>query len=131
MNKFKRYSINTALAVLCVVSAIAFGKFLAHTVVKYKSHITRGDFSAHVVNQRFPVTLYGTTTCKYCIATRAYLKSAGIEFNDVIIDTSKDAEKRFMALGKTAVPVLVTATGLVEGYSTGDFEELIKNVKSK
>src|SRR4051812_3796222 len=112
MNKFKRISINSALAVLCVVSAIAFGKFLAYTTAKYKSHITHGDFSAHVVNQRYPVTLYGTSTCKYCIAARAYLKNAGVSFNDELIDGSKEAEKRFMVLEKETVPVLVTATGI-------------------
>jgi glutaredoxin len=82
-----------------------------------------------VVNQRYPITLYGTTTCKYCIAARAYLKNAGIEYNDEVIDSSKDAEKRFMTLNKEAVPVLVTASGMVEGFSAPDFDDLVKSLK--
>jgi len=32
------------------------------------------------------ITIYSTTTCPYCHAEKEYLKSRGVEFEDVLID---------------------------------------------
>lgn len=79
---------------------------------------------------KFKLTLYGTTTCKYCIAARAHLHKAGVEFQDVLIDKSKDNERQFAALDQKAVPVLVTANEMVVGFDADDFEEIIKNASN-
>lgn len=37
------------------------------------------------------VTIYSTTTCPYCIAEKKYLKSKGIEFEDILLDEQPEA----------------------------------------
>ncbi len=51
------------------------------------------------------VTIYSTTTCPYCRAEKAYLKSKGVEFTDVVLDEHpEEVQTSIDTCGSMAVP---------------------------
>jgi glutaredoxin 3 len=51
------------------------------------------------------VKIYSTTTCPYCKLEKDYLKSKGVEFEDILIDHRPDqALKAFDTCGSMGVP---------------------------
>jgi glutaredoxin 3 len=47
------------------------------------------------------VTVYSTTTCPYCHMEKDYLKSKGVEFEDVVLDQHPEKIEEFMAICKS------------------------------
>lgn len=117
---------NVALLITTAAFAVAIGAniphFIRHSRISFKVH----DYSAHVVNMPYRLTLYGTTTCPHCVAARTYLNEAHIPFNDMIIDKSGIAAQRFLSLKESGVPVLVAADRLVAGFNQDAYDELNK-----
>lgn len=127
-SRLKSFVLNIAAFCLCIGLAIPFGQFIAKVYERNKSHIASGDYRSHV-GPTYKLTLYGTTTCEYCIAARTHLRKAGVEFQDVLIDKSKEAERRFASSNQQAVPVLISANEMVVGFDIADFEKIIKRAK--
>ena len=51
------------------------------------------------------VKIYSTTTCPYCILEKDYLKSKGVEFEDILIDKQPEqAKASFDTCGSMGVP---------------------------
>jgi len=51
------------------------------------------------------VKVYSTTTCPYCHMLKNYLKSKGVEFEDIVLDHSPDkASELIDACGSMGVP---------------------------
>ncbi|MEX1059300.1 MAG: glutaredoxin domain-containing protein [Candidatus Saccharimonadales bacterium] len=51
------------------------------------------------------VKIYSTTTCPYCYMEKAYLKSQGIEFEDVLLDQHPERVQEFVEVcGSMGVP---------------------------
>lgn len=51
------------------------------------------------------VTIYSTTTCPYCHMEKQYLKSKGIDFEDILIDQEPaQAMKSLDTCGSLGVP---------------------------
>lgn len=93
---------------------------------RQKSHIVRDNFQQHIIGRSHAITLYGTSTCEYCTKARAFLKENGIAFNDVLIDQDRAEFKNFSTLQRNTVPILVTKTSLVAGYSPKEYIAIIK-----
>jgi glutaredoxin len=123
--------LNTALLVSTVGIAIPFGTYLAQYYQSLKSHSRIGNFEIHVKNMPHEVTLYGTSTCKYCKLAREHLHATHINFNDLLIDQAPMAESRFNQLGESSVPVLVTEHRLIIGFHPEEFNDLLKLYQSK
>ncbi|GAA4862374.1 glutaredoxin 3 [Luteimonas vadosa] len=65
-----------------------------------------------------PITLYTSAICGYCVAAKNFLKSKGLEWQEVRIDTDPDARERMMALARrTSVPQIFIGDIHVGGYS--------------
>jgi glutaredoxin len=120
-------------AMLCITVAIAMpvGTIGAKYYDKYRGHSIEGDFSQHVDKLPFKLTLYGTSTCLHCKSAREHLNAAGIAFNDVLVDASPEAERKFHSLGIQGVPVLLSRNSLVSGYYTHDFDRIIRGSLEK
>jgi glutaredoxin-like YruB-family protein len=68
-------------------------------------------------NQKIKVVVYSTPTCPYCFMAKQYLRSRGIEFEDV--DVSKDIQAaRYMVsqTGEMGVPQINIGGQWVIGF---------------
>ncbi|HSX17924.1 MAG TPA: glutaredoxin family protein [Candidatus Saccharimonadales bacterium] len=51
------------------------------------------------------ITVYSTTTCPYCYMEKNYLKSKGIEFEEILLDRQPDKIQEFVdTCGNMGVP---------------------------
>jgi glutaredoxin len=121
------------IAMIAATAALAafLGSNLPQLIKQWRGPFTSGDFSSHVANQPYKLTMYGTTSCPHCASARAYLKQAGIAFNDVMIDQSPAARDAYRQLNQGGVPVLVAENKLVVGFSQAVYEQFIRTVNSK
>ena len=104
--------------------AILIGTQAPYVLQQLKGPFEKGDYSIHVAQRDSKLTLYGTTTCEFCIAARAYLHEKKIPFDDVIIDKSPAGNERFKALNQRGVPVLVSKERLLAGFNREAYAEL-------
>ena len=80
-----------------------------------------------------PITLYTTAICPYCIAAKNFLKSRGLEWNEVRIDLDRQARETMLARARrTSVPQIFVGDTHVGGYDdmialhrAGKFEPLL------
>ena len=63
------------------------------------------------------ITLYTSAVCGYCVAAKNFLKSKGLEWDEVRIDTDPAQREKMMALAKrTSVPQIFVGDVHVGGY---------------
>ena len=63
------------------------------------------------------ITLYTSATCSYCVAAKNFLKSRGLEWNEVRIDLDPAERERMVARTKrTSVPQIFIGQTHVGGY---------------
>ncbi len=80
------------------------------------------------------ITLYTSAVCAYCVAAKNFLRSKGLEWTEVRIDTDPAERERMVALaGRTSVPQIFVGDTHVGGYDdmmamhrAGDFEPLLE-----
>ena len=64
-----------------------------------------------------PITLYTTLVCPYCVAAKNFLKSKGLSWNEVRIDTDPAERERMVALAnRTSVPQIFVGDVHVGGF---------------
>lgn len=124
--KIKSVFANIALMAITIALAIVLGSQAPQLYKKWQGNSRSGDFTLHVVNQPYRLTLYGTSTCPHCAKAREYLKAAGISFNDRIVDKSNAARDMFSKLNENSVPVLVSKNRLIIGFNENEYDELAK-----
>lgn len=125
--QIKNLIVNIVLMALTATVAIAIGSNLPHIINTWRGPVKSGDFSSHIEKMPYRLTLYGTSTCPHCHSARAFLKQAGIAYNDILIDQSADAMTSFKKLKQEGVPVLVSKNKLVTGFDEKAYDALIKN----
>lgn len=116
---------NVALMAVTITVAVVLGTNAPQLYQKWKGNGRAGDYAEHVANQPQQLTLYGTTTCEYCGKAREHLRSAGIPFNDRIVDKSKEASDLFAKLNESSVPVLVSKRQLLVGFNSDEYEKFL------
>lgn len=63
------------------------------------------------------ITLYTSAICPYCVMAKNFLKSRGLGWIEVRIDTDPDARQKMMALARrTSVPQIFIGATHVGGY---------------
>ena len=80
------------------------------------------------------ITMYTSAVCAYCVAAKNFLRSKGLEWTEVRIDTDPAERERMVALaGRTSVPQIFVGEVHVGGYDdmmamhrAGDFEPLLQ-----
>ena len=79
------------------------------------------------------ITIYSSAICPYCVMAKNFLKSRGLAWTEVRIDTDAEARQRMMALARrTSVPQIFVGQVHVGGYDdmmalhrAGKFEPLL------
>ena len=67
------------------------------------------------------VTIYSTAVCPYCVAAKNFLKSRGLGYSEVRIDTDPEQRKLMMErTRRTSVPQI-----FINGHHVGGYEELV------
>lgn len=80
-----------------------------------------------------PITLYTTLICPYCVAAKTFLKSKGLSWSEIRIDTDSAERERMIARAKrTSVPQIFVGDVHVGGFDdmmalhrAGKFEPLL------
>lgn len=80
------------------------------------------------------ITMYTSAVCAYCVAAKNFLRSKGLEWTEVRIDTDPEERRRMMSLaGRTSVPQIFVGDVHVGGYDdmmamhrAGRFEPLVQ-----
>lgn len=80
-----------------------------------------------------PITVYTSAVCAYCVAAKNFLRSKGLEWNEVRVDLDPGERERMVALaGRTSVPQIFVGEVHVGGYDdmmalhrAGKFEPLL------
>ena len=63
------------------------------------------------------ITLYSTAICPYCVAAKNFLKSRGLSWNEIRIDTDPaEREKMVARARRTSVPQIFIGETHVGGY---------------
>jgi glutaredoxin 3 len=63
------------------------------------------------------ITIYSTAICPYCVAAKNFLKSKGLGWNEVRIDTDSAAREAMLARAKrTSVPQIFVGDTHIGGY---------------
>lgn len=63
------------------------------------------------------ITLYSTAICPYCVAAKNFLKSRGLSWNEIRIDTDPAERERMVARARrTSVPQIFIGETHVGGY---------------
>lgn len=72
------------------------------------------------------VTVYSTTTCPWCVKAKDYLKSKGVEYNDVNVslDPAK-AKEMIEKSGQRGVPVLDINGNIIVGFDKPQIDKLL------
>lgn len=79
------------------------------------------------------ITLYTSAVCGYCVAAKNFLRSKGLEWTEVRIDTDPAEREKMVALARrTSVPQIFVGDVHVGGYDdlvalhrSGGFEPLL------
>jgi glutaredoxin 3 len=79
------------------------------------------------------ITIYSTAICPYCVAAKNFLKSKGLSWNEVRIDTNPAEREAMVAKARrTSVPQIFVGETHVGGYDdmmalhrAGRFEPLL------
>ena len=67
------------------------------------------------------VLMYSTAVCPYCVAAKNFLKSRGVAWQEVRVDTDPEARRKMMELARrTSVPQI-----FINGTHVGGYEELV------
>jgi len=80
-----------------------------------------------------PITMYTTAICPFCMSAKNFLKSKGLTWTEVRIDTDLAERERMMArTGRTSVPQIFVGEVHVGGFDDmmalhreGKFEPLL------
>lgn len=69
------------------------------------------------MSQQPEITVYTSAICAYCVAAKNFLKSKGLSWNEVRIDTDPDQREKMMALTRrSTVPQIFIGQTHVGGY---------------
>jgi len=80
-----------------------------------------------------PITLYTSAVCAYCTAAKQFLRSRGLEWEEIRIDQDPQARARMFELsGRSSVPQIFVGQTHVGGFDdmmalhrAGKFEPLL------
>ena len=99
---------------------------LPDSVLKYQAELQKGMQGRLAQAKRQDamgsVTLYSATWCGYCTNAKAYLRTKGIAFQEMDIDTPGGGRAYFEAGGKRGVPLLMADSKRLQGFSEGAYD---------
>jgi glutaredoxin 3 len=82
-------------------------------------HVPPAEFQESALNAPSDpqITLYTSAVCGYCVAAKNFLRSRGLSWNEVRIDTDPAEREKMVALARrTSVPQIFVGDTHVGGY---------------
>jgi glutaredoxin len=76
------------------------------------------------------VRLFTAVWCGYCRSAKAYLRAAGVTFDEYDIDVP-DGMEAFVRVGGRAVPLLVTSNTRIEGFSESRYAPVVATTRRR
>jgi len=75
------------------------------------------------------IKVYTTTRCPYCVKAKEFLKSKGVQFKEINVETDSKAAKEMVELsGQSGVPVLEIGDIVIIGFDQEEIENALKNI---
>lgn len=71
------------------------------------------------------ITIYSTETCPHCQSAKSYLKRKGFEYEELNVQTNKEARQALIDKGYRGVPVLVINGTDVVGFDKEKIDQLL------
>ena len=128
--------VNTALIRMVATLRPAFAAWLSLVGAAQSDHrhprkLPETDLNEQATPQ---ITMYTSAVCAYCVAAKNFLRSKGLEWTEVRIDTDPAEREKMVALaGRTSVPQIFVGDVHVGGYDdmmalhrAGGFEPLLE-----
>ncbi len=78
---------------------------------------TASDISAADISAEHEVVMFSTQWCGYCDQARDFLKAERIEFLEIDIESSTEAQRRFREAGGRGVPLTFIGDERLVGFS--------------
>jgi len=76
------------------------------------------------------IKVYSTTTCPWCTKVKDYLKSKGVEFENVDVSANREAAMEMVKkTQQMGVPVTEIDGEFVIGYDTAKIDELLSRAE--
>lgn len=75
------------------------------------------------------VLLYGTQRCGVCKVARNWLRKRGVSFSDYDIDRSVQAQKEYLQMGVSGVPVIVVGRQRMLGFNEATMLQMLDRKK--
>ena len=73
------------------------------------------------------VTIYTTSTCRYCKAAKEYLDSIGVDYNNIDVGKNHEKGKEMIKLsGQAGVPVIVIGKKIIVGFDQDEIDDALK-----
>lgn len=73
------------------------------------------------------ITLYSTPTCPFCKMTRKYFEEHGIEYKDIDVSQSEEAQKEMIEKsGTMSVPVIDIDGKIITGFNEEDIKKALE-----
>lgn len=72
------------------------------------------------------VKVYSTPSCPYCRMAKEYLKTKGIDYQDLDVSSDRDALREMLELtGQMGVPVIVIDDEVIIGFDKDKIDSLL------
>lgn len=71
------------------------------------------------------VTIYTSSTCKYCAMAKDFLKKKGVEYEEKNINTDQKARNDLIRMGFMGVPVIIVGDKVIPGYDPEAIEKAL------
>jgi len=72
------------------------------------------------------VIVYSTPTCRYCDLAKDYLKSNGVNFQEINVAANREAAQEMVQKsGQMGVPVIDFDGEIIVGFNRGRLSELV------
>jgi glutaredoxin-like YruB-family protein len=72
------------------------------------------------------ITVYTTPTCPWCTKVKSYLKTKGVNYNEVNVVEDIDAAQKMVELtGQRSVPVVTIGERYIVGYDPDRIDSML------
>ena len=88
--------------------------------------LTHGEWKAAGYEDNSPVRIYTLPGCSYCGQIKDYLKSRGLSYREIDLETDREGQAFMDERGYTALPVTVIGRHEISGFRMDKIKEILE-----
>lgn len=125
--------VNLALVAACLAAGLWAGPHLRAAYAHWfpPPEFVTGNYEALYRQTGKPVVMFSTSECPYCRKARELFKREGVDYQDLVIDQSPDANRQFEALGAGGVPQLFIGDRRITGFREKAIRDSLTLIRQK